>query len=53
MVNAAKKAGNIVQLVFSVVIAMHSENKRALENGKIGKVHQVIAQIHYNTGSSG
>lgn len=49
MVNAAEKAGNIVQVGFQ---RRQSEalkkTKSIIENGTIGKVHQVTAQIHYN-----
>lgn len=49
MVNAAEKAGNIVQIGFQ---RRQSEAfKRAksiIEDGIIGKIHQINAQIHYN-----
>lgn len=51
MVNAAQKAGNIVQIGFQ---RRQSESfKRAKElihNGTIGNVHQITAQIHYVPG---
>jgi len=49
MVKAAEKAGNIVQLGFQ---RRQSEafrkTKDLLDNGRIGNLHQVIAQINYN-----
>jgi predicted dehydrogenase len=49
MVNAAEKAGNIVQLGFQ---RRQSEafrkTKELLDSGRIGNLHQVVAQIHYN-----
>ena len=49
MVKAAEKAGNIVQLGFQ---RRQSEafrkTKELLDNGRIGNLHQVVAQIHYN-----
>jgi predicted dehydrogenase len=49
MVKAAEKAGNIVQLGFQ---RRQSEAfkkvKELLDNGRIGNLHQVSAQIHYN-----
>ena len=49
MVKAAEKAGNIVQLGFQ---RRQSEafrkTKELLDNGRIGNLHQVIAQINYN-----
>jgi predicted dehydrogenase len=51
MVNAAVKAGNIVQLGFqrrqSKAFAM---TRDLIETGRIGSVHQINAQIHYNPG---
>jgi predicted dehydrogenase len=49
MVNAAKKAGNIVQIGFQRRQAESFKKTRELiETGKIGEVHQIVAQIHYN-----
>ncbi len=49
MVKAAEKAGNIVQLGFQ---RRQSEafrkTKELLDNGRIGNLNQVTAQIHYN-----
>jgi predicted dehydrogenase len=51
MVNAAKKAGNIVQLGFQRRQSEAFKKTRELiEDGKIGNVHQIVAQIHYNPG---
>jgi len=51
MVNAAKKAGNIVQVGFQRRQAeSFRKTKELIEAGRIGEVHQVIAQIHYNPG---
>lgn len=51
MVNAAKKAGNIVQIGFQ---RRQSESfrkaKEIIEKGTIGNVHQITAQIHYLPG---
>jgi predicted dehydrogenase len=49
MVNAAKKAGNIVQIGFQRRQAeSFKKAKELIETGKIGEVHQIVAQIHYN-----
>jgi predicted dehydrogenase len=49
MVNAAEKAGNIVQVGFQRRQSeAFKKAKSIIENGTIGKVHQVTAQIHYN-----
>lgn len=49
MVNAAKKAGNIVQIGFQRRQAeSFRKAKEFIETGKIGEVHQIVAQIHYN-----
>jgi predicted dehydrogenase len=49
MVKAAEKAGNIVQIGFQ---RRQSEafrkTKEILDNGRIGNLHQVVAQINYN-----
>jgi predicted dehydrogenase len=49
MVRAAESAGNIVQIGFQ---RRQSDSfkkvKELIEGGKIGKVHQIRAQIHYN-----
>jgi predicted dehydrogenase len=51
MVNAAKKAGNIVQVGFQRRQAeSFRKAKELIETGRIGEVHQVVAQIHYNPG---
>ena len=51
MVNAASKAGNIVQLGFQRRQSnAFKKTKELIEAGKIGNVHQVVAQIHYNPG---
>jgi predicted dehydrogenase len=51
MVNAARKAGNIVQVGFQRRQAeSFKKAKELIEVGKIGEVHQVVAQIHYNPG---
>jgi predicted dehydrogenase len=51
MVNAAKKAGNIVQIGFQRRQAESFKKvKELIEGGKIGDIHQVVAQIHYNPG---
>jgi predicted dehydrogenase len=48
MVNAAKKAGNIVQVGFQ---RRQSEAfkfaKQYINEGKAGNIHQIVAQIHY------
>ena len=49
MVSAANKAGNIVQIGFQRRQSeAFKKAKELLENGKIGNVHQIVAQIHYN-----
>jgi len=49
MVNAADRAGNIVQIGFQRRQSKAFQKTRELiENGRIGKVHQILAQIHYN-----
>lgn len=51
MVNAAREAGNIVQVGFQRRQAeSFKKTKELIEGGKIGEVHQVVAQIHYNPG---
>jgi predicted dehydrogenase len=51
MVNAAKKAGNIVQIGFQRRQSQaFMKVKELIENGTIGNVHQIVAQIHYNPG---
>ena len=51
MVDAARKAGNIVQVGFQRRQAeSFKKAKELIEGGKIGEVHQVVAQIHYNPG---
>jgi predicted dehydrogenase len=48
MVNAWKNAGNIVQLGFQRRQSnAFSRTKELIESGKIGTVHQVVAQINY------
>ena len=49
MVNAANKTGNIVQIGFQRRQSKAFQKAREIiESGKIGTVHQVKAQIHYN-----
>ncbi len=51
MVKASGKAGNIVQVGFQRRQAeSFKKAKELIEGGKIGEVHQVVAQIHYNPG---
>jgi predicted dehydrogenase len=51
MVNAAGKAGNIIQVGFQRRQAeSFKKAKELIEGGRIGEVHQVVAQIHYNPG---
>ena len=51
MVNAWKKAGNIVQLGFQRRQSQaFMKTKELIENGTIGDIHQVVAQINYNPG---
>lgn len=49
MVKAAQKAGNIVQIGFQRRQSKaFAKAKELIEADKIGKVHQIGAQIHYN-----
>ena len=49
MVAAQKKAGNIVQIGFQRrQSGAFAKTKELIESDKIGKVHQIGAQIHYN-----
>jgi predicted dehydrogenase len=49
MVNAAEKAGNIVQLGFQRRQSLaFKKTKEILGDGTIGNLYQVVAQIHYN-----
>jgi predicted dehydrogenase len=49
MVNAAKKAGNIVQIGFQRRQSKAFQKVREiLDSDKIGTIHQVVAQIHFN-----
>jgi predicted dehydrogenase len=49
MVSAANKAGNIVQIGFQRRQSKAFQKaKELIESDKIGTVHQVVAQIHYN-----
>jgi len=51
MVNAASKAGNIVEVGFQRRQAKSFAKVRELiGEGRIGDLHQVVAQIHYNPG---
>ena len=51
MVKAAEKAGNIVQIGFQRRQSKaFAKAKELIASGKIGKVHQVQAQIHYTPG---
>jgi predicted dehydrogenase len=51
MVNAASKAGNIVQIGFQRRQSDAFKKVRELiDNGTIGNVHQITAQIHYVPG---
>lgn len=53
MVDAAHKAGNIVQIGFQQ--RQNKAFKRAkeiIENGELGKIRQIGAQIHYNPGDA-
>ncbi len=51
MVNAWKKTGNIVQIGFQRRQSEAFKKTRELiEEGKIGNVCQIVAQIHYNPG---
>ncbi len=49
MIRAAQKAGNIVQLGFQRRQSeAFKQAKELLESGRIGDLHQVVAQINYN-----
>jgi predicted dehydrogenase len=49
MMQAAEKAGNIVQIGFQRRQSnAFKKAKEYISSGKIGKVHQIGAQIHYN-----
>lgn len=49
MVKAAEKAGNIVQIGFQRRQSLAFKKVKSLiAEGKIGKVHEIGAQIHYN-----
>lgn len=49
MVAAANKTGNIVQIGFQRRQSKaFAQAKELIDSGKIGKVHQIGAQIHYN-----
>jgi len=49
MLNAAEKAGNIIQLGFQRRQSeAFKKTKELLDNGRIGALHQVVAQINYN-----
>ena len=51
MVNVARKSGNIIQVGFQRRQAeSFKKAKEFIDLGKIGEVHQVVAQIHYNPG---
>jgi predicted dehydrogenase len=51
MVKAAKTAGNIVQIGFQRRQSnAFKRAKELIEDGTIGNVHQISAQIHYNPG---
>ncbi len=51
MVKAAGKAGNIVQIGFQRRQSVSfQKTKELIENGTTGKIHQIVAQIHYNPG---
>jgi predicted dehydrogenase len=51
MVKAAKNADNIVQIGFQRRQAQSFRQvKELIGKGRIGEVHQVVAQIHYNPG---
>jgi predicted dehydrogenase len=51
MVNAANKTGNIVQIGFQRrQSGAFIKAKELIESGRIGNVHQITAQIHYNPG---
>ena len=49
MVKAAQKAGNIVQIGFQRRQAGTLEKTKSLiKEGRVGKIHQIRTQIHYN-----
>lgn len=51
MVKMAEKTGNIVQLGFQRrQSGAFKKTKELIEEGKIGKVYQIVAQINYNPG---
>lgn len=51
MVNASKSAGNIVQIGFQRRQSnAFRKTKEFIENGRIGDVRQIVAQINYNPG---
>jgi predicted dehydrogenase len=51
MVNAAKKTGNIVQIGFQRrQSGAFKKTMEIIESGRIGDVHQIVAQIHYKPG---
>ena len=52
MVKAAEKAGNIVQIGFQRRQSKaFSKAKQIIEEGQIGKIHQIGANIHFNPGT--
>src|SRR5690554_860103 len=52
MVNAAKKAGNIVQIGFQRrQNEAFKKAKEIIEEGQIGKIYQIGANIHFNPGT--
>lgn len=49
MMRAAQKAGNIVQIGFQRRQSKAFQKaKQLISNGRLGKIHQIGAQIHYN-----
>jgi predicted dehydrogenase len=49
MVSAANKTGNIVQIGFQRRQSeAFKKAKELIDNGRVGKIHQIAAQIHYN-----
>ena len=49
MINAAEKAGNIIQIGFQRRQSMaFRKTKELIDSGRIGNVHQINAQIYYN-----
>ncbi|MBG0859305.1 MAG: Gfo/Idh/MocA family oxidoreductase [Bacteroidales bacterium] len=49
MVDAWRKAGNIVQIGFQRRQSQaFMKTKELIKNGRIGEVHRIVAQIHYN-----